>query len=210
MGKPKQEKMLPDWERRLWPAEGEAKEEPLFYHVGRFLSLWEKLEAGLAFLFATFSGPYPSSEPARRAIFAVRTFEGRVAMLKAASTAFFETVDDMELQDECKELIISAQCYSLRRNDIAHGLVSWFATEEEWQKYGAVNNHNTYALYPSIASFKERDLLGKPTYCMTSKEIEFYFSKIVRLQNLSHILSDKVTSIERPPFPQRRVRQHVM
>jgi hypothetical protein len=74
----------------------------------------------------------------------------------------------------------------------------------------SVNNHNAYALYPTIASFKERDLLGKPTYCMTSKEIEFYFSKIVRLQNLSHILSDKVTYIQRPPFPRRRVRQHLM
>lgn len=100
------------------------------------------------------------SEPARRSIFAVRTFEGRTEMLKAASAAFFHTVDEPELQDMCKRLIANALSYSSRRNDIAHGFVEWFASEDEWQSLGAVNEHNTYALYPSIASFKERDILG--------------------------------------------------
>jgi hypothetical protein len=209
MPKPPKEKTVRDWDRRPWPAHGDADAAIIYCHVGRFLSLWEKLEAALAFLFATFSGPYPMSEPARRSFFAVRTFEGRAEMLKAASAAFFHTVDEPELQDECKSLIASALNYSPRRNDIARGFVDWFATENEWNSLGAVNNHNTYSLYPSIASFKERDIFGRPSYCLTSAELEFFYSKVILLQPEAHKLADNIAKIKRPPFPGIYVRQRL-
>jgi hypothetical protein len=159
------------------------------------MSLWEKYEAALAFLFSSFLGPLPLSEPSRRAFFAVRTFEGRAEMLKAASQAYFSRPKCAPLQAKFKESVISkAKCYSLRRNDIAHGYVDSFATQEDWKLDGHSNKYGTFALYPSIASFKERDLLGIPSYCMVSADISHFSDRVTELQPIAIRIADEIVN----------------
>ena len=82
-------------------------------------------------------------------------------MLAAAAGASFDNTPDEELQGQFKTVFSSASCYSPRRNDIAHGVVDHFQTEDEYDRYGYLPHKNTFALFPSIASFKERTVKGK-------------------------------------------------
>jgi hypothetical protein len=182
MPKPQKEKIVQPWDRRPWPDQGDADKGTIYHEVGRFLSFWEKYEAALAYLFSAFLGAFPVSEPARRAFFSVRTFEGRADMLRAVSSAYFDRRPDKHLQDRFKDILSQSVSFSPRRNEIAHGFVDSFGTEVDWRCWGWSDNHNTFALYPSIASFKERDLGGIPSYCMTSNEISYFYDCILRLQ----------------------------
>jgi hypothetical protein len=182
MSKPQKEKTVQPWDRRPWPDQGDANKGTTYYHVGQFLSFWEKYEAALAYLFSAFLGGLPISEPARRAFFSVRTFEGRAEMLRAASAAYFDRRPNEDLQGRFKEILSQSISLSPRRNEITHGFVDSFATEDDWKRWGHSDNYNTFALYPSIASFRERDLGGIPSYCMTSKEISYFYDYMVRLQ----------------------------
>jgi hypothetical protein len=208
MSKPQKEKTIQPWDRRPWPNRGDPDRETIYLQVGQFISLWERLEAALAFLFANFSAPYPQSEPARRAFFAVRTFEGRSDMLKAASEAYFGANYSSELQTEMKDILSLSKCYSQRRNEIAHGLVDQFQAKDDFERYGWLEDALGYALYPSIASFKERDLRGVPTYCMAASDTEYFYNRILEIQPRAIKLGDAIRKRlppslgkPRPPTP---------
>jgi hypothetical protein len=201
------EPTLKPWDRRPWPAQGDKDEETVYSSVGRFLSFWEKYEAALAYLFASFFGHYPLNAPARRAYFSVRTFEGRADMLRAASSTYFDARESSELQKRFKEVLRDATALSPRRNDIAHGFVDQFQTEDEWLRFGWLLEAPGFALYPSLASFKERDTRGKPSYCMTSVEINYFHEHLIKLQPnaialaLAIIEHGRSTFFGKPPKP---------
>jgi hypothetical protein len=140
----------------------------LYAAVGRALSQWERLEAQLSLLFSAFVSGH-NSEAARRAYVAVRTFEGRADMLRAVSDAWFDSHPAVELQGDFKKVLSGISSFSPRRNDIAHGVVDFWAPngaaeEPEAAAFG-------WALYPTYASFKDRDVKNAPKYCYTSPEI---------------------------------------
>jgi hypothetical protein len=199
MPSPQKENELKPWDRRPWPHKGDDEERTLYYRVGRFLSFWERYEATLAFIFASLLGQYRISEPTRRAYFSVRTFEGRCGMLKAASTTYFDIRNNKSMQDRAKEVISRSSDFSQRRNDIAHGFVDQFQTVDEWKRYGWMEETNTFALYPSLASFKERDTSGVPSYCMTSVEIDYFHGQIAKLQPMAFDSARDIVKDGRPP-----------
>jgi hypothetical protein len=192
MTKAQKEKTIQPWDRRPWPKSGDEDDDTLYRHVGRFLSLWEKYEASLAFLFSSFFGPLPVSAPARRAFFSVRTFEGRAEMLRAASSSHFESRPSYVLTERFKDILRDALSFSPRRNDIAHGLVDSFGSVEDWERYGHSDNHGTFSLYPSVASFRERSNDGKPSYCMTSVEIDYFYAEVAQRQPAPLHLGDDI------------------
>jgi hypothetical protein len=57
-------------------------------------------------------------------------------MLKAASSTYFDARKSPELQKRFKEVRRDAVSFSPRRNEIAHGFVDQFQTQDQWQKYG--------------------------------------------------------------------------
>jgi len=175
---PKPPKKNP-WNRRDWPKRGDRSMEKLYAAVGRTLSQWEKYEGVLSLLFSYFVVS-EASIIARRAYNAVRTFEGRAEMLQAASTAYFSLYPNVTLQEDFREVLLSAKRYSPIRNDIAHGSVGHFQPEKipkSWRPRAS------YALYPSYANFKDRDLADMPTYCYTSKELDYFFREFYLLQS---------------------------
>jgi hypothetical protein len=200
MPKAQKEKAMQPWDRRPWPDRGDSDKGTIYLQVGQFISFWEKLEAALAFLFANFSAPYPQSEPARRAFFSVRPFEGRADMLRAGSEAYFSAHPSEELLSDLKEILKLSVCYSQRRNDIAHGIVDRFQTEDEWNRYGWLDETAGYALYPSLASFEERNLRGIPTYCMASADVEYFYKRVLEIQPMAVKLGDAILR-RRPPSP---------
>jgi hypothetical protein len=106
---------------------------------------------------------------------AVRTFEGRADMLRAASLAYFDSDPDEGHQTEFKRILARSLSFSPRRNEITHASVLRFEA--------VITTDETYALYPAYASFRERDLQNNPSYCMTTKEIDYFADHFVSLRS---------------------------
>jgi hypothetical protein len=122
-----------------------------------------------------------------RAYSAVRTFEGRLDMLRAASQAYFDEQPDDELLTKFKEILRNAASFAPRRNELTHAAASSFVAEDG-------STTETFALYLAYASFKERDLKNKPTYCMTSAEIDYFGDLFLQLQKPVRDLAGLIAS----------------
>jgi hypothetical protein len=127
---------------------------------------------------------------AMRAYSAVRTFEGRLEMLRAASEAYFDKMPNADFLARFKDVLRHASCYTQRRNEITHATagVFWFPDNTQGDGFG---------LCPAYASFKERNPENIPTYCMTSAEIE-YFSNI--FLGLQEPVRELTTAMVRKPY----------
>jgi hypothetical protein len=165
------------WSRRPWPTAGESNIDVVHAQVGRALSQWERFEFILSLLFAAFVSD-GKGLAARRAYVAVRTFEGRAVMLRAAATAFFDEHPHPQMQELFKSVVDRAQEFSARRNDIAHGQVDHYYPEDFSREPA---DPPRWALYPSQASFKDRSLADRPSYCMTYKELEYFYEQFFML-----------------------------
>lgn len=179
---PKQPEVKP-WDRRPWPGCGDAEMDKLYAAAGRVLSQWERYEATLALLFSGFVAGF-DNKPARRAYSAVRTFEGRAEMLRAASAAYFDEHPDDKTLEAFKIILKEAVSFSQRRNDVAHGVVDFHYSETaltSGRSDPLLIVENGYGLYPSAASFKERSLANAPTYCYTSDELDYFYGHFLRL-----------------------------
>jgi hypothetical protein len=162
------------WDRRPWPDSGDPDPQITFAAVGEALSHWEHLEGVVASLFASFVSDHGDNVPAKRAYVAVRTFEGRAEMLRASAEAFFAAFPDKDVQDTYEKFLRSIKEFSPRRNDIAHGVVAEFHRKIVSD---LVYVPNYFALYPTIASFKQRSIDGIPSYCTGSAEIIYFSNK---------------------------------
>lgn len=178
---PKEPERKP-WDRRPWPPKGDQDNNVLYASVGRSLSQWERLEDALSLLFSAFVSGH-NSKAARRAYVAVRTFEGRAEMLRAASEIWFDSNSRPDLLTDFKAILSAITSYAPRRNDIAHGVVDAWLPEPATASSKLATG---WALFPSYASFKDRDVKDLPKYCYTSTEIDYFekeFSKLIEPVN---------------------------
>lgn len=172
------EKKVQPFDRRPWPKAGDPEIDITYAAVGRFLSSWERYEGILSLLFSAFVVNM-EREGARRAYSAVRTFEGRITMLSAASEAYFHEIPNEAWLNSFKAIYKDAKGFSPRRNDVAHGVVQYFniAPETEFRIPGG-----GFALFPSYANFKDRNLGNEPDYCYTSVELNYFKEQFEKLQ----------------------------
>jgi hypothetical protein len=165
---------LKPWDPRPWPRRGDDSIEVLYAAAGRALSQWERYEGALSLLFSAFVST-ALTPAARRAYSAVRTFEGRVDMLRAAAEAYFAEKPDSDLLRQFKDILQDATNFAPRRNDIAHAFVDHFMSCSP----GAMTCEDaTYCLYPSDANSKDR----LPPYCFSSVELDYFFTEFYQLQ----------------------------
>lgn len=187
------DKQLKAWDRRPWPTSGDSDEEKLYAAVGRALSAWERCEAQLAFLFAQFLST-PLLHAPIRAYCAVRTFEGRADMLRAASKQYFwgfGIPKDHDFVVRFKVILSSAIEFSKRRNDIAHGVVDHYHPQPTAETVVWVTRHG-YALFPAYGSLKDRDHVGIPAYCYTSAELDYFREQFTGLHDPARILGAEI------------------
>jgi hypothetical protein len=178
-------------DRRPWPTAGDTDENTLYASVGRALTAWERYEAQLAFLFAQFTTAI-LFQPSIRAYCAVRTFEGRADMLRAASKSYFYGFGigkDHQLTKDYKAILSKATSFVPRRNDIAHGVVDHYMQQEKAESF----NKNEFALFPAYGSLKERDSAGIPGYCYTSAELDYFSDQFAMLHKPAHILAAQIS-----------------
>ncbi|MGO8951965.1 MAG: hypothetical protein ACLP1W_20625 [Rhodomicrobium sp.] len=200
--KPSKPKELAPWNRRPWPKRGNKSQPKLYASVGRVLSQWERYEGLLSLLFSAFVAQ-AKSNAAQRSFGAIRTSEGRIEMLRAASESYFIDNPDDELLKQFKSILTSSTRFASCRNDIAHGVVSNFIPKAE-QKTPRIPTRGSYALYPTYTSFRERNLSNEATYCYTSAELDYYFTCFWNLQNpvisLTNAILKKAQVARRKPF----------
>ena len=123
-GKQKEgQRELQPWDPRPWPESGDDNEDVTFAAVGRALTEWARFETALSRLFAGFIAIDRDSKAARRAFGAVRTFEGRMDMIRAAAISYFSHFPDEPLKATWDDLAKRAKLFGERRNEIAHGAV---------------------------------------------------------------------------------------
>ncbi|MFA5968915.1 MAG: hypothetical protein WC816_06690 [Sphingomonas sp.] len=169
------------WDRTPWPTSGDESQDVTYTSVGQALSEWERYESDLSFLFANFLGG-AVLRGAMRSYNAVRTFQGRCDLLRAASESYFDGYHPKAdfLLDDFKTILASANKFAERRNEIAHGVVDIFRQSPRDSQN--ITSIETYAIYPSYSTFKERDLDSIPTYCYTSKELDYFCDEFRKLR----------------------------
>jgi hypothetical protein len=191
------------WERRSWPKQGDKILSKTYAAAGRALSQWERYEGVLSLVFSTFVAG-TETQAAKRAYVAVRTFEARADMLRAASLAYFaEKPSDQHLQEPFKTILRDATCFGPRRNEIAHGVVDFYFRENVKCPVPLpekLPEEAEYALYPSFASFKERSLTNAPTYCYTSLELNYFSGQFIRLANEAFIFALQLSKARGTPL----------
>lgn len=182
------EKEMKPWDRRPWPAIGDSELDITYAAVGRCLSSWERFEGILSLLFSAFVVNM-ERDGARRAYSAVRTFEGRIEMLKAASEAYFHESPNDGWLTSFKTIFKTSKEFAARRNDIAHGVVQYFnlSSETEFRIPGG-----GFALFPSYANFKDRSLSNEPDYCYTSVELDYFQKHFDGLQDAPTTLAGQI------------------
>jgi hypothetical protein len=112
---------------------------------------------------------------------AVRTFEGRLDMLRKISTAYFSCADQnpemAKLQEEIK-VLVNKKCKGAgeRRNEIAHGVVKQVINFADPAKrvIDFSNPNKTYWFGPSEIDSSKNVFWGEAYYAYTSKEINHY------------------------------------
>jgi hypothetical protein len=115
------------------PDIGDKDPDAIFVAVGRALTLWEGVEDQLADLFAVLTGNASGkpASPAKRAYGTIAAFRGRQEMVATAAEAFFSNLSPEDadaaiaatVKAEVRSLLKSANDFSARRNEIAHGQV---------------------------------------------------------------------------------------
>jgi hypothetical protein len=168
---------LKPWDPRPWPKRGDDSIEVLYAAAARALSQWEFYEGALSLLFSAFVST-GLTQAARRAYRAVRTFEGRRDMLRAAAAAYFAEMPDSDLLARFNEILQNATNFAPRRADIAHAVVDHFISYPG----SALSEDATYCLYPSGASAEEGNHNNRPSYCFSSVELDYFFLEFYQLQ----------------------------
>lgn len=134
------------WDRRPPSERGSETADEIYRAVGMTLTSWERVESGLAHIFALIIYPSLSSDtPALRAYGSVSNFASRMEMIEAAAEAFFDPTFKrrplrnltaskrtqafmQELERDLRTICDELRQWAARRNDIAHAIVSGDAT----------------------------------------------------------------------------------
>lgn len=107
-------------------------------------------------------------------------------MLESAAEAYFKYKPDTDLEEKLAQLLKSANQFSGRRNDIAHGIVNPYIINID--ESTIVNKG--YVLYPAYYATRKRKLPEKepfavvtPAYIYSSVEIDKFGVEFGKLAN---------------------------
>lgn len=120
------------WDAAPFPARGDQSPETLFIEVGRALTEWELFEERLSWIFALLVTDRPG-EPGQAAIHSygsIASFRGRSDMVGMAAAAYLAERPASEAVAKLKPFLTRANDFATRRNEIAHGIVQPFYSQE--------------------------------------------------------------------------------
>jgi hypothetical protein len=187
------------WDRRPLPSAGDASVTETYAAVGEALTEWGKFECDLALLFCAFVSAAGAYRAADRAYTAVRTFEGRLEMLRAAAEVHFSTAKYQTIKRHFNRVTgTDWRKYAERRNEIAHGIVQPYSSA---LSHHVITKHQIagrgYCLFPPYNEFRKTTLDREPVYAYSSIEIRHYAAQF-RLLSDSALDITRVVSFDAP------------
>jgi hypothetical protein len=176
------------------PGAEDPTPDPVYLAVGKALSAWEELEVEVAGLFAIFIGAPRTSLEAYAAYASALGFSGRSGLVEKASDQFFVRRPAQDHEATLDNLLCHLRGWSLRRNDIAHGVVR----EHYRIRTGhSASSRTVYYLVPANYMRKRfRSDYDAPRYMYSSENIE-EFRRAFR--SLVQPVSDLVDVLSRKP-----------
>ena len=152
------------------PSSGDDNERLTFDGVGRAITAWESVEFELSRLYSIFAGDPDGSaiqEYGRGQI-----FRERLKSLKEAGERAFIRRPDQGLEDIMGCLGGTAQGYSNRRNEVAHGIVFLVSSLTFFRvRFCTAAGECSWALIPTYYNIRKHNNDGAPTYAYTSTEL---------------------------------------
>lgn len=193
---PNQPPALKPWESRPWPTKGTPSQMDLHTAVGIAVDRWERLDGSFGTLFALTTSPRQIwSMEASYVYSAIRTFEGRLALVRASGEGYFATHPTATFQDTFRKVYGEALNFAGRRNEIAHSVVEFFRPVDWFENPSEINIYPlTFSIWPSNSSGDKRPYKARPSYTYTSVEID-YFSDQFHLLFVK--LLDLIMSVDR-------------
>ena len=172
------------WDVRPVREQGDPTAEPLYTAVGRALSMWGSFETRLGLLFGQFMLT-ESPEMAARVFGAIRTFEGRLDLLKAAADLYFRLYTMTETETRFKNLSNGPwRVFGARRNELAHGEVQPYGV---FRKIAAPPGTDVmlwsgiHYLVPSFIDTSKWKTAAPPSYCYVADDVEHYAAEFGKL-----------------------------
>jgi hypothetical protein len=156
------------------PELGDQDEKEVWAAVGQALSAWAGLEQEFGRLFAAFVTPDRWLPQIERAYGAIRTFEARQDMVRAAAEAYFANFDldfdqgGKEFRDIMKEVKEACRV----RNNIAHGHVNLYPNKPD---------NIEYCLFPSYFDTPRRDKDNVAKFVYNSEIISIFGMQFTEL-----------------------------
>lgn len=172
---------------------GDPIPDPIYTSVGKALSAWEELEVEISCLFAVLIGLRRRSPEAYAAYAAGVGFSGRSTIVEKASEPFFIKHPNQTDEGDFTSMLIRLRGYSLRRNDIAHGVVRLLSRISIALGTGGTRITSSYFLVP--ANYMRKRFLASetPRYHYSSNMIDSFQATFKNLNESVAKLIDRLS-----------------
>jgi hypothetical protein len=164
--------MTDPWEIPPCPAHGDRSEKDTHNYRSRALDAWERVELALYMLDGVFCQAVGIMSQYGKGII----FRNRFKFLEAAAESYFIKYPNQEIEAEFSVLSCHLLKYSLRRHDIAHGIVFIYSTMKNRQCI-------EFALLPAFYTVdRPRDTENFPNYAYDSVILGNFYQKFSDLE----------------------------
>ena len=171
------------WDPLPFPACGDDDFKQTLYGVGLFITHWEAIEFELSRLYSFFAGD-PDGEAVKR-YGKGRIFVERLDILNKAAASYFVSNTNQQTEAAYDDLANEASGFSVRRNEIAHGIVMDVARITIFQQKMPLLDPSKkhIVLIPPYYAMRFHGSDGFPLYAYNSTQLETLSSYLLRLEN---------------------------
>ena len=170
----------------IW--EGDEVPDKTYAAVGRCLSSWENMEFSMSMLYSQFRGSRGKIEYFHEYGTSGKIFVERLSSMERVAELYFVGRPDQEFEASLSLVVNAARRLAVRRNEIAHGVVSVFAVNPELVLGDPTVSPwpNRYFLAPPHHAFLKYGEEGQYQYGSTA---------LAQLQNAFDLFQKSITKL---------------
>jgi len=189
------------WDRRI-AISGDSAREPIWTAIGRASTNWGHFEGGVARVFGRLLGVNQTDVLQPMVAYgAVRTFEGRLQMVRAVATRYFMRMKMTDVPKELGERAAKLESplrtytnkewrfFAERRNDIIHGILAMHS-------FGPLGASDPlFVLVPEYYDESKTREANIVEFMYSSSEIRYYADEFWRLMGQAHTIQNELSDI---------------
>jgi hypothetical protein len=201
--------MTHPWDQFPIPYDGDEDDAHTYEGVGRVMTAWESVEFDLSRLYSIFAG-----DPDGQVMTEYgqgRIFRDRITALRLIASKWFLARPNQALEGDFDRICAHAEGFSLRRNEIAHGIVMQVDGLLFFRMaFKLTDDRPRYACIPPYYAFRNADSAGNPLWAYTrhnAKVLERMLWRVVfAIDDYRKLLTDATGSRQEPPLPSNATR----